>query len=65
MEDPTVASKQPRSIGGLLMIGIILLPIVFYWFLLRPGYSTASRVGAGLYLALGATLGLLRGLQGY
>jgi hypothetical protein len=41
----TVALEAPkRKVGILLFIGILLLPIVFAWFLLRKGHSTLSRV---------------------
>ncbi len=33
-----------RSVGLLLWIGILLLPIVFVWFTLRKGHSTKSRI---------------------
>jgi hypothetical protein len=45
------------------MLGLILLPIVFYWFLWRQGYSTAARIGAGVYLVLGLALWLVRIIQ--
>lgn len=33
-----------RKVSLLLIIGIIFLPIIFVWFLLRKGYSTTARV---------------------
>jgi hypothetical protein len=37
---------QPRNVGLLLGIGILLMPYVFAWFLLKSGYSTRSRIVA-------------------
>ena len=65
MREPDADAAEPRHISGPLMIGLIVLPIIFYWFLLRPGYSRTARIGAGLYLAFGVALGILRGLRGY
>ena len=47
-------SKSPvsRSVGLGLGIGIFLVPLVFAWFLLRKGHSTASRVIGFAWLAL-------------
>lgn len=48
--------KEPtegnRKVGLLLGLGILLLPIVFAWFLLRKGHSTLSRVIGFVWLAL-------------
>lgn len=35
---------QERSVGFLLMLGIIVLPYVFAWVLLNKGYSTKARI---------------------
>lgn len=44
--------EPQRKVGILLLIGILLLPIIFAWFLLRKGYSTPARVlGFGWLLA--------------
>jgi len=43
----TEAAVQPapvRKVGFLLGVGIVFLPIVFAWFLLRKGHSTLARV---------------------
>ncbi|QBM77436.1 hypothetical protein E2E30_17910 [Sphingomonas sp. AAP5] len=60
MSDLHVTTPPTRSIGALLMLGLIILPIVFYWFLWRRGYSTAARIGAGVYLLLGLALWIVR-----
>ena len=54
--DLTVAQ---RSVGFWLGLGVVLLPLVFTWFLLRQGYSTRSRcMGvAWLLFTLMAVLG--------
>ena len=62
-DDHTFRAPGQRRIGGLLLIGVILLPIVFYWFLLRPGYSMTARLGAGIYLMLGLALTVMRALR--
>src|ERR1035438_9721504 len=43
-------SLQPRKVGIGQAIGIILLPIVFSWTLLRKGYSILSRVIGFIWL---------------
>jgi len=63
LTDSDIAAPAYRRIGVPLMLGLILLPIVFYWFLWRQGYSTAARVGAGVYLVLGLALWLVRIIQ--
>lgn len=47
----TVEAAAPqRRVGLALGVGLALLPVVFFWFLLRPGYSVAARIGWGLWL---------------
>lgn len=36
--------KEQRKVGAGLGIGILLLPVVFSWFLLKSGYSVLARV---------------------
>ncbi len=38
------ARAEQRSVGALLGIGILLMPYVFAWFLLRRGYSRRARL---------------------
>lgn len=45
-------SPNSRNVGFGLGLGIFLLPLVFVWFLLRKGHSTASRVIGFAWLAL-------------
>ena len=47
---PDCGNPQKSSIGTLLGIGILLVPIIFSWFTLRPGYRTRSRVIAFCWL---------------
>ena len=49
-----------RHLSAPLLLGILFLPVVFFWFLLRRGYSNALRAGAFLYLGLGVAMGLVR-----
>ena len=41
-------SGEPRRLRLWLILGIYILPILFFWFLLRPGYSHHVRLGGGL-----------------
>lgn len=49
---PTDAAPTSKKVSGGLVVGIIFIPIIFSWFLLRKGYSTTSRVIAFIWLAL-------------
>ncbi|HPI25986.1 MAG TPA: hypothetical protein PLO57_05920 [Candidatus Cloacimonadota bacterium] len=35
---------QPKRIGCLLLLGILFVPYVFVWFLLKPGYKKTARI---------------------
>jgi hypothetical protein len=41
---------QHRSLGGLLVLAIIISPILFGWFTLRRGHSLAARVATFIYM---------------
>ncbi|HTI67923.1 MAG TPA: hypothetical protein VL460_10315 [Caulobacteraceae bacterium] len=43
-EATAAAKKEERKVGAGLGIGILLLPVVFSWFLLKAGYSMLARV---------------------
>lgn len=45
-----IDSSAPRKVSHILSIGIFLMPFVFYWFLLRKGYSTKVKVIWGIWL---------------
>jgi hypothetical protein len=58
------ASPSERHLSGLLLIGMLTVPVVFVWFFLRQGYSRSLRWTASTYtivttgiLVLGRTLG--------
>jgi hypothetical protein len=44
-----VTDGNPRYPSLPLMIGLIVLPIVFFWFLLRRGYASSTRNAAFAY----------------
>lgn len=44
--------QEQRKVGFLLGIGILFIPIIFGWFLLRKGYSKKARIWGLGYLAL-------------
>jgi hypothetical protein len=44
-----MTGAEPRHVGGFLMLGLIAVPIVFVWFLLRPGYARSLRLAAFSY----------------
>lgn len=44
-----VCNAEPRPVGALLMLGLIMLPIVFVWLLLASGYSRSLRIAAFTY----------------
>ena len=48
-----MTADESRRIGLPLMIGLIVLPLIFVWFLLRPGYANSTRVAAFAYALLG------------
>lgn len=49
MNDVTGPVQAKRPVGFLLGIGIVFIPIIFSWFLLRKGHSVLDRiVGFGL-----------------
>ena len=43
-------SGEPRRLRLWLILGVYILPILFFWFLLRPGYSHHVRLGGGLLM---------------
>lgn len=50
------ASEQPvpvRAVPIWLMIGIVILPPIFVWFLLRPGHTAKQRILGFGWLAVG------------
>jgi hypothetical protein len=57
-----VASHEPRHVSLPLMIGLVGMPLIFVWFLLRPGYSRSLRQAAFTYAFALPTLSLLGAL---
>jgi hypothetical protein len=55
---------EPRWLSAPLLLGILALPVVFVWLLLRPGYSRDLRLGAFLYALLFPALQLAALLLG-
>jgi hypothetical protein len=49
---------EPRAISGPLMLGLIALPVVFIWFLFRPGYARSTRIAAAAYAVTFPLLGI-------
>lgn len=50
-EQNTTSNDVPkRKIGCLLLLGIVFLPFIFVWFLLKPGYSKASKIVGFIWL---------------
>jgi hypothetical protein len=48
----------PRHLSAPLLPGILVLPAVFFWFLLRRGCANSLRAVAFIYLALCVAAGL-------
>jgi|GEM_PF-5600652 len=61
MDEVTTNDVYERKVSILLIIGIILIPFVFSWPLLRKGHSTRSRVLGFGWLAIS----LLMAFSGY
>lgn len=49
----TIPSIPQKKVGLLLSVGIILVPIVFAWVLLRNGYSRTAKILGFTWLAIG------------
>lgn len=43
LPEGTVVLSPGREVGPLLAIGVILMPFIFSWVTLRPGYSAGAR----------------------
>jgi hypothetical protein len=51
--------EERRPIGVLLMIGLLTMPLIFGWLLLRPGYANSTRIVVLVYALLGPALVLM------
>jgi hypothetical protein len=64
-----VSEPEPREEEGVddfLVLGLLFIPVVAVWFLLRPRYSRQVRIGAAIYSAAVAiaAVGMVRRLTG-
>ena len=48
------AETAAKKVGFPLGFGILVAPLIFTWFLLRPGYATSARVIGFLWLGISA-----------
>lgn len=55
----------PRRLGLPLGIAIFLLPLVFAWFTLRPGYSAGTQWAVFVYLFVNLCFVAVRGLSAF
>ena len=42
-------TEGEEPVDDLTVLGLLFLPVVFVWFLLRRRYSKEIRIGAGIY----------------
>ena len=49
---PKAVITGPRSVSRLLLAGVILLPVIFFWFLLRPGHTGRDRLLGVVWLVI-------------
>ncbi len=54
------APSDHRKIEWWLWIGLVLAPMIFFWFLLRKGFSKRARLLGGAWLILGLIVWLVR-----
>jgi hypothetical protein len=59
MAEAPFVETETRRLSGPLLLGILVLPVVFSWFLLRRGYSNSLRMGAFLYMGVGIAAGVI------
>ena len=51
---------EPRHLSLLLLLGLLVAPGVFVWFLLRRGYANSTRVAAFVYTGVMLAFGIFR-----
>lgn len=44
--------EAPRRLRGWLLVGMVMAPLLFVWFLLRRGYSRRLRLAGFTYAAV-------------
>lgn len=49
---PNKNAENKRSVGILLGIGIVFMPLIFAWFTLRKGHSTKAKVASFIWMAM-------------
>ena len=59
IEAHEVSVSEPRRVSPVLMAGIIMLPAIFAWLLLRKGYGRNTRIAAFAYAAVMTSMGIL------
>ncbi|WP_219894074.1 hypothetical protein [Aquisediminimonas profunda] len=47
--DNEIIGDGSRRISGPLMLGLLTLPLIFGWLLLRPGYAKSTRITVAIY----------------
>lgn len=60
MAGPVTVGAEPRRLSLWLILGVYVLPLLFFWFLLRTGYSHHVRLGGFLLLLHSLILAAVR-----
>ena len=55
--------EETRRIGIPLMAGVFMIPIIFWWFLLRRGYANSTRVAALIYAVVNYAIPVIGGYR--
>jgi len=58
------AQAPQRRVGWKLLLGIVFIPFIFVWFLLRDGYSPTARKWGFGYAGLALVVGMLPTIMG-
>ncbi len=53
-------STETRRLGAWLLIGLIVAPTIFFWFLLRKGYGNGLRIAGAAWLAINLAIFAIR-----
>ncbi len=54
-----VVRPGPRRLHPVLLLGLLAVPVLAVWFLLRPGYSAGLRWAGFTWAAVSLLLGVL------
>jgi hypothetical protein len=60
VDQPIDSPPEPRKLRPWLIVGVYCAPILFAWFLLRPGYSFDARLGAFLLMGFSLFVAIAR-----